>query len=115
MPANSADSAAPGWALPVWCDANNIYVEYLSAREGQPPFVVKYARTATGYQEALKAMLAEHDKRQPKAVYTPQVPVSPITKVAEGRSGRSSKVTERVTSEQRNKALETLKKLNLLK
>lgn len=57
MTAEVAKSAAPDWALPMWCDLRNIYVQ-IASQNG--PCVITYPRDSRGLQLALDLMKSRH-------------------------------------------------------
>lgn len=73
MTAEIAKSAAPDWALSVWCDLRNIYVQ-LPSQHG--PCVITYPRDSRGLSLVLDLMKSRHDTEGYGQVYL--VPPPPI-------------------------------------
>lgn len=58
MTAEIAHSAAPDWALSVWCDLRSIYVQ-LPSQHG--PCVITYTRDSRGLSQVLDLMRTRHE------------------------------------------------------
>lgn len=52
-----ATSAAPDWAIQIWCDMHQIYIQLPSA---QGPVVLNYPRDAHGLSDVLNLMKSRH-------------------------------------------------------
>lgn len=57
MPAQIAPSAAPNWAISIWCDMHRIYIQ-LPSTHG--PCVLDYPRDAHGLSDILNLMRTRH-------------------------------------------------------
>lgn len=63
-----AHTAAPSWALLIWCDIRNIYVQF-GSQNG--PVVLTYPRNSIGLSAALNILASHHATEGAGAPYSP--------------------------------------------
>lgn len=64
--AEIAPSAAPDWAIQIWCDLTRIYIQ-LPSTHG--PCVLDYPRDAHGLSDVLNLMRTRHKVEGAEAIY----------------------------------------------
>ena len=104
MMGNFARSAAPPWAITLWCDNTHVYAEFI-AKEG-PPLVIKHPKTLNGFQKLLTFANSRFEIEQPKGGYY-QIPTPVVSKNKPGK-------VQVGTNSQREEARLLLKKMGML-
>lgn len=92
----AALSARPVYAVTMWCDFTNIYVELPVS--GGPPYITKYALTEGGLSKALATMRDLHAKANASDFI---MPIHPL-------------LMKNSSAPQRDNALAVLRKLKLV-
>jgi len=72
MTAFAAPSAAPAWAISIWCDLTRIYIQ-LPSTHG--PCVLDYPRDSHGLSDVLNLMKTHHVVEGHGAVYHQPAPL----------------------------------------
>lgn len=73
MTARVALTARPPWALPIWVDEGNIFIEIAAAKTGMQPYVAKFPRSEGGLSKCLHVMF-DHHLKAGRAKYTAPKP-----------------------------------------
>lgn len=110
MMGTAARSAAPPWAITLWCDNSNVYAEFLAL--SGPPLVIKKPKTNAGFAALLEFANSRFKADQPKGGYY-QIPSMIVPKMPQGAKGKAKEQVG--TSKSREEAHLILKKLGMLK
>lgn len=105
----AAKTFKPPWAVTAWLDAGHVYIE-LPTTEG-PPYIQRYSLTEGGLSSALTAM---------KDLYNREIrlrPSFPVYKTFEKFKPKQPTIkakSSRFTPEQKQAALDVLKRMKLI-
>lgn len=110
--AMSTTSFAPSYAISVWADSKNVFIEVPG--KGASPLVMKFDNSTVGLAKALEFANARFKAEQPKGGYYP-MPVIQATGKASPGVKRSAPAAVSATSEQKDAARDVLRKLGMIK
>ena len=109
--AMSTNSFRPPWAVTMWSDDNNVYVEFPMKDPALPPYIAKYPLSEGGLSQALYALRRPKEEIKPThgLDYTKAAAQHPTIKHSPSRD----RLLRETTEEQRLMARRVLEKLGI--
>jgi len=111
--AMSAPSFRPPWAVVMWSDENNIFIELPMKDPSLPPYIAKYRYSEGGLQQALHALRRPPEEIKPSygtpTDYTKSAASHPAIKHSPARD----RLLKETTESQREMARRVLEKLGI--
>lgn len=94
----------PPYAVTMWADDHSVYVELPSARQGEPPYILRYAKSEAGLSKALWLMHDAYEKSKPLKPI--DFTKDPRVKLAKGTTG--------YTDDQREAARAVMRRMGII-